>query len=252
MKTGSFPLRTPERLPVRIHPCPILDSVLEIRYVSTEDWSVLPGLLYSRVRERYAGKQKNLPLSQVPHEIRRAAPELVYKPLVQFENTEFLIQLGPRVVALLVQPGRYPGWSRLRSEMEWLMGILKEANFIHEAERLGLRYVDFFEIDIFEQLVLEVAVNGERISGTEMSFTQVLHKDSLTCRIEIHNCAFIEKEAKIIKGSLVDLDVWLGPEDFELFDEGLVQFDKAHLLNKQIFFGLLKEEFLLTLSPEYD
>ncbi|MBI4626831.1 MAG: hypothetical protein HY736_26870, partial [Verrucomicrobia bacterium] len=54
-----------ERLPVRIAPCPIIEAVFEARFVSTEPWATLPGLLYGQIRERYRD-QLNLPLLQVP------------------------------------------------------------------------------------------------------------------------------------------------------------------------------------------
>ena len=52
-------------------------------------------------------------------------------------------------------------------------------------------------------------------------------------------------------GSAFDLDLALPATGFDLFENGLDRFEEAHRLNKEIFFGLLKPEFLATLSPEY-
>lgn len=40
--------------------------------------------------------------------------------------------------------------------------------------------------------------------------------------------------------------------DFDLFQNGLAKFGEAHQFQKQIFFGLLKPEFLATLNPVYE
>jgi len=52
----SFPFVLPERLPVRIEPCPIVEAVFVVRFVSTESWTTMPGLIFARIRgirERY-------------------------------------------------------------------------------------------------------------------------------------------------------------------------------------------------------
>src|SRR2546425_12271057 len=93
---GDFPIPIPERLPAKINPCPIVEAILEIRFVTSESWRTLPGLLFGSIRGRYP-EQKDLPLAQLPEEIRRREPAFTYQPLVQFLSRDFLIQFGPRV-----------------------------------------------------------------------------------------------------------------------------------------------------------
>ena len=66
---GDFPIPTPERLPTKIDPCPIVEAILEIRFVTSESWRTLPGLLFAHIRDRYP-EQKDLPLAQLPKERR--------------------------------------------------------------------------------------------------------------------------------------------------------------------------------------
>jgi uncharacterized protein (TIGR04255 family) len=245
----DFPIPIPERMPTRINPCPILEAILEIRFVTREDWSVLPGLLYNQIRDRYPDK-RNLPLSQIPEDIRRSNADLVYKPLLQFVGKRFMIQFGPRVVSLAV--GRdYPGWGQIHNEMTWLLQKLAAATFIAESERLGMRYIDFFSGDVFPNLIIRTFVGDRVLSGPEMTLTKVLRKDSFTARLLLSNSAFVAAGNESLPGSVIDTDVWLGPNDFELFENGIDRFSAAHQLNKSIFFGLLKPDFLATLSPNY-
>lgn len=249
--TAEFPIPTPERLPIKIDPCPIVEAVLEIRFVTSESWLTLPGLLFANIRERYP-EQKNLPLSDLPPEMRRLEPAFTHQPLVQFLSRDFLIQFGPRVVSLVTKPNQYPGWTAFAEEMRWLLSQLQTLGFISEGERLGVRYINFFAFDIFERLLLDVNSGGQRLGGAEFSITTVLPRLPLTARLQIANKAILNAGDGTRIGSILDVDVSLRSLDFALFENGLEKFAEAHQFEKEIFFGLLKSDFLATLNPVYE
>lgn len=111
----------------------------------------MPGLLFAQIREKYP-EQKQLPVAQLPEEIRRQDPALQILPMMQFVGNNFLVQLGPRVVSLVTKPNAYPGWTAIESELKWLIERLKSAGFVGETERIGARYIDFFDGNIFGAL----------------------------------------------------------------------------------------------------
>jgi len=248
---GEFSIPVPDRLPTRISPCPIVEAILEIRFITSESWRTLPGLLFAHIRDRYP-EQKDLPLAQLPEEIRRREPAFTYQPLVQFLSRDFLIQFGPRVVSLVTKPNEYPGWAALENEMTWLLTELQKIGFIAEGERLGVRYINFFDLDIFEKLLLDVLTGGKRLAGAELSIATVLPRPPLTARLQVVNSAILGTGDTARRGSVFDVDVWLRSLDFDLFQNGLAKFGEAHQFEKQIFFGLLKPEFLTTLNPVYE
>ena len=248
----GFPIPIPERLPVKIDPCPIVEAILEVRFVTSESWATLPGLLFARIRDRYP-EQKGLPLTQLPEEMRRREPAFTYQPLIQFlSRGDFLIQFGPRVVSLVTRSKEYPGWAALEKEMAWLLSELQQTGFVSEGERLGVRYINFFTFDIFEKLALEVSTGKKRLTAGERSVTAVLTKRPLTARLLVANSAILGTGDDARVGSVLDVDAWLGPVDFDLFENGLAKFREAHDFAKQIFFGLLKPDFLATLNPIYE
>jgi len=248
---GDFPIPTPDRLPIKIDPCPIVEAILEMRFVTSESWRTLPGLLFAHIRDRYP-EQKDLPLAQLPEEIRRREPAFTYQPLVQFLSHDFLIQFGPRVVGLVTKANQYPGWAALEQEMIWLLTQLQKIGFISEGERLGVRYINFFDFDIFGNLLLGVITSGQRLAGAELSIATVLARPPLTARLQVVNSAILGSGDGVRRGSVLDVDVWLRSLDFDLFQNGLAKFGEAHRFEKQIFFGLLKPEFLTTLNPIYE
>lgn len=246
----SFPIPYPDRLPVQIEPCPIVESVFEIRFAASEPWATLPGLLYAQVRERYR-EQRALPLAELPEEIRRHDAALSHLPLHQFISADFFIQLGPRVVGLATRPGAYPGWPRIEEELLWLLPRIADAGFVSEGERLGVRYIDFFAHDVFPHLHLDVTLAGRPLGEAERRVSTVLRDGTLTVRLAVTNSAVVGERAGVKHGSVLDVDAWFDAPDFDLFTNGMERFSEAHLAIKRLFFGLLREEFLLTLSPRY-
>lgn len=249
-QSSSFPIPKLARLPIRISPCPILEAILEIRFVTGEDWALLPGLLYTHIKERYP-KSEKLPIAEVPEEFLRTDPGMIHAPRIRFPGKGFAIQFGPRVISLMTV-GEYPGWSAIKEELDWLLEKLAAAAFIHEGERLGMRYIDFFEHDIFSRLELDIRSGGEPVADVEMSFATVFRREQMTARLVLQNGGMAVRDNQMVAGSILDLDVWLGPSDFEISGDVAGRFEDAHRCNKEIFFGLLKTEFLDSLAPIYE
>ena len=155
------------------------------------------------------------------------------------------------MVSLVTKPNKYPGWTALENEMTWLLAQLKECDFISEGERLGVRYVNFLHENVFNQLILGVCVGQQPLTSGETAVTSVLRKKPFSARLQVANSALLGGAAEVRKGSLLDIDVWLGALDFDLFTNGLAKINEAHNFEKEIFFGLLKPEFLASLTPDY-
>ena len=246
----KFPVTVPEKLPTRISPCPIVEAVFEVRFVSSQPWATMPGLLFSMIRERYR-TQEELPLAQFPEVFRRQDPALVHQPLMQFVGDNFMVRVGPRVVSLNTKSGIYPGWASVRSELEWLLQQLSKSGLVQETERLGVRYIDFIAGDIFSGLKIGVQLDGQALLGVETGVTVVLRQGALALRLQINNAAIATLPSGSAHGSVLDMDAWFGPLDVSVFDNGLTRFDEAHQAIKGVFFGLLRPDVLVNLNPIY-
>jgi len=247
----TFPIPIPARLPVRISPCPIVEAVFEIRFTSTEPWATMPGLLYAEIRQKYC-EQKQLPIAHMPEEIRRQDPVMARLPLMQFLGSDFLIQLGPRVVNLVTKPNAYPGWAAIESELRWTLERLQKVGFVSEGKRLGVRYIDFFAGDIFQSLKLGLHLDDRALGGVEADVTTIFRRGPLTMRLRLANGAIVARPAGPQPGSVLDMDAWFGALDFDVFKDSPSRFAEAHQAIKELFFGLLRKEYLATLHPEYE
>lgn len=241
----------PENVPVRITPCPIVEAVFEIRFVSGEQWATMPGLLYGQIRERYR-EQVRLPLLEVPEQIRAQDPALMHLPLIQFKGENFIVQLGPRVVSLVTKPREYPGWPTIRDEFSWLLIRLQTAGFVREAERIGGRYIDFFAGDIFPNLRIGVRLDEQPLAANQTDLTTILRFPRASVRLQVTNGAIVPNKEGAQFGSVLDLDGWMGPTEVaDLFAEGLNRATELHDIVKRVFFGLLRPDYLRQLNPVY-
>ncbi len=194
-----------------------------------------------------------MPLAQIPESIRQQEAGFTYQALLQYEGPEFLIRFGPRVLTLITRRHRYPGWARFREELAWLWEEAAAAGFVQEGERLAVRYVDFFAQDIFSLVVLGVSVAGQEFAGMEQSFSTVIPWEDSTARLVLSNGAFLSDGRETHRGSILDLEVWQRLASENVFVQAAIyaQIERLHEVNKKLFFGLLKPEFLGTLYPVY-
>ncbi len=246
----AFPLKTLDRLPSRIEPCPILEAAFELRFTTREAWLVLPGLVKGLLEGRYP-EQVVLPLDEMPEGVRKMIPGSVFLPHCQFRSDAFWINLGPQMIGLCIQPGKYPGWAAVESELKWLLSKILSAGFMEEGERLGVRYGDFFTTDIFQHIDLSISVNGHAIDDAERQFTSVFKQDRMSIRIMLANSVVMGTADGPQQGSVLDTDISFGALDFDLDHTVMDRFAEAHAAAKKIFFGLIKNAFLKTLNPQY-
>lgn len=249
--SDAFPIQIPDRLPIRIEPCPIVEAVFETRFVSPEPWATMAGLLFAQIRGKYP-EQKSLAMSQMPEELRQQNPLLMILPQIQFVSDNFIIQLGPRVVSLVTKPNSYPGWAAIAEELKWLVEQVHAAGFVGETERLGTRYIDFFAGDVFSGLRLGLQINDKAIQGVQTDIATILKRDALSIRLQVTNGAIVQTKDGPVAGSVVDVDGWFESLDADLFQNGLTRFREAQETIKGLFFGLLKPDLLSKLNPTFE
>ncbi|MDZ7755504.1 TIGR04255 family protein [Rhodohalobacter sp.] len=83
------------KLPAKIEPCPILESVIEVRFSSNEISEAIFGLFQREIRETLP-KYERLGILDLPEAIRRQEPNLKYKPHFKFTSDEYDVNLGPK------------------------------------------------------------------------------------------------------------------------------------------------------------
>ncbi len=239
------------QLPRRINPDPIVDSTVEIRFDSLIDRNAVFGVLYYALRDDFPTVEP-LPILQMPEVIRESDPLFAHRPQYRLLNDKYQIQIGSNVLTIGILSA-YPGWAVFSSDIQAIYEKLSPLGVIGTIRRLGIRYISFFEGNIFDNLRLQLTVPGYETGGF-----------STTCRFELPSGLFINtlslannttlqrvNNEKLLTGSIIDIDTSLVGDITDFFDQMPDLIDQAHTAEKKLFYSLLTDSFLVTLNPEY-
>jgi uncharacterized protein (TIGR04255 family) len=236
-------------LPKRIEPCPIKEAIVEIRFETALPGEAVFGVVYNSIKDRYKELEK-LPILQLPEVVRMNDPNLVHQPHYRLKKDNFLIQIGPQILSVVVvEP--YPGWETFLGEIEYVFTKVHELGIIDKVTRFGIRYVDFFNLDIAEKLKIHILLNEHEVVSESIVLRIVFDKGSFHSALQISNDVTLEEHQRKVKGSALDLDTYSEEKrnDFFLHLDPILT--EAHTIEKELFFSLLRPEFLESLNPTY-
>lgn len=237
--------------PTKITPDPIIDAVVEFRFESEVPPDAILGMLFNVVRKEFPNFQK-LPIAQLPEEIRRNDPQLKFAPCYQSTSEGYRLNVGPNVISL-GNSGDYVGWKEnFFPFLQQLIKQLEKSEIIKRFNRIGIRYIDFFKTDIFENITLSIKLNDNPISAKQTTFSAVFEDGELLTRVNIQNNSTINRGEKQDFGSIIDTDTFMEPCDNISFNKLTSFVDKLHDVSLDVFFSLLEPDFLETLNPEYE
>jgi len=235
------------KLPKRITPCPIEEAIIELRFDSAIPHDAIFGIIYQQFKDKFP-RLENLQMVQIPEPIRSSDPLLAYKPYYKISNDVFSFNIGPKVISL-TSVKNYVGWVLFSKEINECIKKLVALGIFAKIKRLGLRYINFFEEDIFNNIKLEVKLNSERLSSDSLYVRSAIRGGKFINNLQITNKAKLKQKDGIKVGSVIDIDAFLEKEIG--IDEINCLIEEAHSEEKELFFSLLSKEFLDKLNPEY-
>jgi uncharacterized protein (TIGR04255 family) len=232
-------------LPSKISPCPIIDAIFEIRFTANTHPNAVFGLIY-KVLEKDFPRAETLPILELPEVVRANDPALHYKPHYKLPARGFVLQLGPNVLSISSFP-EYSGWNDLFNKITDVLDKIENIGFVNEISRMGIRYINFFEDNIFKHINLRININDSPISYTNTVVRTEISQADFLSTLQIANN--VKNNGKI--GSIIDIDTYkeTALDDFFSRKEALI--NDGHLKEKELFFSLLNADFLQTLKPEY-
>jgi len=235
-------------LPAKISPEPIIDTTVELKFSTVFPVGAIFGMVYSLFKDRYPTVEE-LPILQIPEGIRKNDPNFKYKPLHKLSNESFIIQIGYDVVSLHSKVP-YVGWQKFLLEIKTFFNKINQLGLVYSPINFALRYVNFFEVNIFEHINLEILLINEPLHNHLTVIRTELQKEDYIQVVQIANNGTFKYGQHLKNGSLLDITIVMDKiENF--FDRVEDIAKKAHNIEKELFWGLLKPEFRLSLNPQY-
>ena len=237
-------------LPKRVEPCPIVDSVVELRFQSATFPNAVFGIIYTALKDQYSEVEK-LPILQLPEQLRDSDPNFKFKAHYRVVSADkYSVQIGPDVI-VIGAPDPYPGWYDFSQRIYDVVEQVLKSGIISSVTRLGIRFINFFEEDIFDKVALHIIANDKKLSSRNTLLRTEVEKDSFLNTLQIANSVTRTINNKMSVGSIIDIDTFKDYTDTEFNAIYREEIELGHNTEKRIFFELLKAEFLETLNPKY-
>lgn len=245
-------------LPKKLRQEPLIDAVFEVRFTSAfPAGGVLPGLLFGKLDGDK--KIEQLPLSQLPQDIRDADPNLRFAPLSRLGWKQFYINLGDRSVSVGFKYP-YPGWNRFKPAIIEVMNVLNGADVIKSVERYSLKYIDLLPAtDLREQVSFvnfDVTLAGHKLKEEAFQIRLEIPRDGFIHAVQVVSSAIATLHTGESKqGLIVDVDTVANQQGgtFEDLLSGISdKLEAIHDANKKVFFDCLQRQTIEALEPEYE
>jgi uncharacterized protein (TIGR04255 family) len=242
------------KLPEKLKHPPVVEAIFELRFAPAKEsvGDILVGILYSQ----FGGFQKiePLPLATVPREVRDKNPNLQYLASHRLAGDGKHIIVGDRVVGFGYSP-TYQGWTRFREEIVCLLTAVRKTDLVTTAERYSLKYINLLAATPQEQLSLLNArfeLAGQPLSHEGFRFRTERHDDGIITIVELITGARVQLPDDNREGLLLTVDTICGESPNKVLDEPYRYLDQLHLSAKATFFGLLTDDTMNVLGPEWE
>jgi uncharacterized protein (TIGR04255 family) len=194
------------KIPAKISPCPIVDANIGISFEPNIINDAVFGIVFKALQGEYPNVTP-LSILQVPEEIRCKDPNFINQPHYKLSNNKFSLLIGPRVVSIS-SPEKYVGWNVFLKEVGNVFNKIKKTKVIKEVQRLGIRYINFFDFNIFENIVLGVNIGGKPLESKNTFIRAEIPCDDFLSVLQITNNATMGIGDKIVTGSVIDIDTF--------------------------------------------
>lgn len=236
------------RLPKKISPNPLISSTIEVRFSST----LSSDETLSAIRPKFDNEFPNLHIRDLPIN-EDSNPELNYIAQYILSNDDYLVFIDKNVIAF-ENRREYHLWDNYFPLVIKYLQILSDTISIKEITRVGLRYVSFFNVvnKLSDSFNFDFYIPLEDYKLENELFRTQLCKEDTNILLHIVKNAEITRNGLLEKGTLVDIDVSQLLHLPTSVDSELFQIiNTLHSEEKNLFFSLLREEFLKKFNLEY-
>jgi uncharacterized protein (TIGR04255 family) len=243
------------KIPLKIDPCPINTAIAELRFESALPADAIFGVLYPSFKTDYPSHTR-LPVADFPAILRANDPNLQFQPHYQLHSGKYVIQIGPKVFSI-VRFGEYTGWSDFGPAILTTMRKFFGLGIANTITRLSIRYSNFYEnVDIFDHLNdVSFQFGDIKLRSSEVMVRTVIEWEKFQHILLISNTAESQTQTGNVvtkkKGSVLDIDTMLLNYQGDLVKDYETLLESMHRAEKSLFFNLLKQEYVLTLNPQY-
>jgi uncharacterized protein (TIGR04255 family) len=244
------------KLPRKIDPDRIKDSIVEVKFTSTIPYEIYLGQIYQSLDDSYNYTnrppigQKHI---QLPVDVPRELKLTLGNHLALFFNDKIKFEIQPGSI-IFNCVDKYITWEYYLPEIVSVLNQIQKSNCIKSFNRIGIRYIsEYPETDIKSITKFNFSFGMPDVSSDNYSFRSEYKKDNfrvilnLSSRIPTANTEISNRKTI----SSIDIDVISEVFDHSELKPLIDLIEQVHTLEKVTFFNLLTEDFLISLNPKY-
>jgi len=219
-----------------------------LRFDSTLPDDAIFGIVFEQFKADYSNTANQLPILQLPAQIRNQDPNLKFSPHYIMQNEYFTMQIGPKVMSL-ANINEYQGWSVFQEKILDTFARFKKLNIFGNVNRIALRYINVFsEMDIFEASDVKVMLGSDELDSNNINLSTQIERSSITSTFKVISGAQAQIGTEMINGSIIDIDSSISEFEMRYFSSYL---DSIHDEEKRIFYKIIGDVHIQSLNPEY-
>jgi uncharacterized protein (TIGR04255 family) len=240
------------KLPKKITPDRIRDSIVEVRYNGKVPHEVAIGMFFKSLDDTYTYANRPFGKSSkenIPSELNFpfGNPLPIFPNL--FHNSKIKIQLLPGSIVFNCL-NEYILWDNYKNEIQHALNQMLNAGVVDKFTRVGLRYITEYPNEDLNNCVKFTFTFGmPQLKSDAYSFQAEYRLDEHRIVLRLKNN--LAKKNQVSPISTIDIDVIKENLNIVNSQQLFVELDDLHLKEKEVFFSLLKEDFLENLKPEY-
>lgn len=244
-------------LPKKIKPDNLVETIVEIRMNPICPPELWAGMLTARIQQlgyKYIQApqlsvrlDKNGKMSLSVESMKENTTQGIFIK----DNLRFIMQGNN--LSFNCNMGHYVGWDIYKAEIQSVIIAIQECGIAKEFNRVQIRYISEYQnIDIIDQIqgVINIECKTASFKNQEIKLNRI--EDKMKVFVTLVNMT----KRKDVKGlerivSLFDINVYENFDTTDSVEQIMNLLNKIHKVEKETFFGLLKENFVKTLNPEY-
>jgi len=249
------------KIPKKISPDHIKQSVIAIRYASSIDFEIALGMFFNALDETYiyTNRPLNIKINERLTAVNFSDSGLMFNNSSLFFNDKIKIEIQKNSIIFNCLD-EYISWINYAPEIKKALGQLLNAKVIDSFNGIGVRYISHYpNVDLKNCINFNFTFGMPNVISKSYSFKSEFDLSGDVAIINLHNKMplfdnkFENNQPVTIPVSIVDIDIIGKNVAFrkDELDNFMEKISALHQKEKEIFFTLLKDDFLLTLNPIY-